>query len=176
MKLTKITAMIAAAAAVLTLASCNGESDPAPAGMITASGDAALYDLYVPDEWSVDLSTGMTCAYASPTDPSSVSVTTWTPKYTDTTLDEWWEGYISDISMVFGDVKEIASENTLLGGEAAVRHEYTAVFAEVEYHYMVIGALHNNVVYVFTYTSQGDKYEEHMEDVETILEFFAYKS
>lgn len=168
--------MIAAVAATLTLASCKGEPDPAPAGMITASSDAALYDLYVPDEWSVDISTGMTCAYASPADPSSVSVTTWTPKYTDTTLDEWWMDYISDVSLVFSDVNEINSENTLLGGEAAVRHEYTARFAEVEYHYMVIGALHSGVVYVFTYTSQGESFDEHMEDVNQILEFFAYKS
>lgn len=176
MKIKKLTAMIAATAAALTLVSCNGEVNPAPAGMITASSDAALYDLYVPDEWSIDISTGMTCAYASPTDPSSVSVTTWTPKYTDVTLDEWWTNYVSDISLVFSDVKEIASENTLLGGEAAVRHEYTAVFAEVEYHYMVIGALHGGIVYVFTYTSQGDSFDSHMEDVNTILEFFAYKS
>jgi hypothetical protein len=176
MNFKKIASLIAAAAAALTLASCSSSSDQAPAGMITASGDAALYDLYVPDDWSVDISTGMTCAYVSKNDPSSVSVTTWTPQYTDTTLDDWWEGYLSDISLAFDNVTEISSENTLLGGEAAVRHEYTATFADVEYHYMVIGALHGDIVYVFTYTSQGDSYEDNMDDVNTVLEYFDYRS
>lgn len=67
----KLSLIIAVVMCVLTLASCGKADEFVPAGFKKASNDNADYTLYVPEGWTVDMSTGVTTAYA--TDRSSVS-------------------------------------------------------------------------------------------------------
>ena len=106
----KKTLCILAAVLLLSLSACNKDTT-APAGFVTASGEAARYSFYVPKEWTVDLSTGATSAYFSTEDPSSVSVMTWELPASDTTLDDWWSMNQEDIQMIyflgFQDLEEL---------------------------------------------------------------------
>ncbi|MBQ4606920.1 MAG: hypothetical protein IJB15_09440, partial [Clostridia bacterium] len=55
---------LALALAMLTMTGCGADAD-APTGYKTASGEAADYAFFVPDDWTVDLTTGATSAYCS---------------------------------------------------------------------------------------------------------------
>ena len=94
MKKSALRAIAAAFALTLTLsaASCKNTDEYAPpAGYTLASNENADYCLYVPDKWTVDMSTAAAGAYYSATDPSSVSVMGWELQNYDSSLDEWWE-------------------------------------------------------------------------------------
>lgn len=56
------------------LAACsNGADDFVPAGFKQIAADEADYRLYVPDNWTVDMSTGVTSAFVSEKDRSNIS-------------------------------------------------------------------------------------------------------
>ena len=58
-----------AAGSVFTLAACkNSEDTWQPAGMKLASSEDADYRLWIPESWTVDMSTGIKSAYVSSAD------------------------------------------------------------------------------------------------------------
>lgn len=161
---------IIAVAALLLLAGC--DKDPnAPAGMKTASGEGADYTLFVPEDWTVDITTGATGAYCSNADTSGVLVTTWDLPHTDTTLDEWWETNLQEIQDVYRDVNVEGSENILIDGNHGVKYTWTGTLGAYTYRVMQAATTKNGSVYLFTYTSLPDLYESHMEEVDQMLEF-----
>ena len=116
--------LIIAAAAALLMTGCNADPN-APTGMKTASGEGADYTLFVPEDWTVDITTGATGAYYSNADTSGVLVTTWDLPHTDTTLDEWWETNLQEIQSVYQDVQVEGSENILIDGNHGVKYTWT---------------------------------------------------
>ena len=133
MKKSALRAIAAAFALTLTLsaASCKNTDEYAPpAGYTLASNENADYCLYVPDKWTVDMSTAAAGAYYSVTDPSSVSVMGWDLQNYDSSLDEWWETNKTDLALVFTDFNEISEENTTLDELYAKRYTYTAMLGE----------------------------------------------
>lgn len=162
--------LIIALSAVLLLAGCNKDPD-APTGMKTASGEGADYTLFVPDDWTVDITTGATGAYYSNADTSGVLVTSWDLPNTDTTLDEWWETNLDEIQNVYTDVTVEDSENILIDGNHAVKYTWTGTLGDYTYRVLQAATIKNGNVYLFTYTSLPDLYESHMEDVDQMLEF-----
>lgn len=164
------------AAFAFSLAACSDKGEYAPpAGYVLASNEDADYCLFVPDEWTVDMSTAAAGAYYSGSDPSSVSVMAWELEHTDTTIDEWWETNKTDIDLVFADVEVVAEENTTLDELYAKRYTYTAALGEHTYKFMQEAAIKDGSVYVFTYTSLADNYDSHIDEVEEILSFVVIK-
>ncbi len=157
------------ASTVLSLVSCGGDKS-APMGMITASGESADYYFFVPEDWTVDLSTKASGAYFSESDPSSVSVTSWELENTDTTLDEWWAINLADIELVFENVTVTSEKNTTLDGLYAKEYVYTASLGENNYKIAQTAVIKNSVVYVFTYTSTVESYDAHTADVAKMTE------
>lgn len=161
---------ILAIISMLLLTGCN--QDPhAPAGMKTASGEGADYTLFVPEDWTVDITTGATGAYFSNTDTSGVLVTTWDLPHTDTTLDEWWETNLQEIENVYKDVNVEGSENVLIDGNHGVQYTWTGTLGAYTYRILQAATVKNGSVYLFTYTSLPDLYDSHLEEVEQMLEF-----
>ncbi len=178
MKKNAMRAMAAALALFLSLtaASCEEKDEYAPpAGYELASNEDVDYCLYVPDDWTVDMSTAAAGAYYSATDPSSVSVMGWDLDHYDTSLDEWWEVNKKDLELVFTDFTEVSEENTTLDGLYAKRYTYTAKLGENNYKFMQEAAIKDGYVYVFTYTSLEDIYDSHLDEVEEILGFMVIK-
>ena len=165
---------LALALAMLTITGCNADAD-APTGYKTASGEAADYAFFVPDDWTVDLTTGATSAYCSTEDPSSISVMAWELPNTDTTLDEWWEMNLEDISMVFRNLDVAAPETLTLDGVHAQKYVYTADLGEFSYKIQQTAAIKGGSVYLVTYTSLADTYDAHLEEVNNMLSFFLFK-
>ncbi len=160
--------------AVTTLVSC-GQTNSAPMGFKEISDEGVTYHLYVPDEWTTDISTGMTSAYYDGRDPSSVSVTAFELDGSVTSIDDYWTSYEADFKAVFPDYTLVSSDDALLGGTVAKEYVYTGTLSGTAYQFMQLVSFRKNQVYIFTYTASADKYESHLEDVAAILEYFAYK-
>lgn len=163
--------LIIAAAAALLMTGCSADPN-APTGMKTASGEGADYTLFVPEDWTVDITTGATGAYYSNADTSGVLVTTWDLPHTDTTLDEWWETNLQEIQSVYQDVQVEGSENILIDGNHGVKYTWTGTLGAYTYRVLQAATAKNGSVYLFTYTSLPELYESHMEDVDQMLEFW----
>lgn len=172
MKITK--KIIGLLLVVLTMTGCNADSE-APTGYKTASGEAADYTFFVPEEWTVDLSTGATSAYCSAEDPSSVSVMAWELPHSDTSLDEWWSMNLEDISIVFQNVEVAEPETLTLGGVHAQKYVYTADLGDYSYKIQQTAAIRSGSVYLVTYTSLVDTYDTHLEEVNNMLSFFLFR-
>lgn len=169
----KIFALLLAVSA-LALTGCDADNE-APTGYKTASGEAADYTFFVPEEWTVDLSTGATSAYCSTDDPSSVSVMAWELPHTDTTLDEWWDMNLEDISLVFQNVVVEEPENVTMDGVYGKKYTYTADLGEFSYKIQQTAAIKGGSVYLITYTSLADTYDTHLEEVGNMVSFFTFR-
>ena len=159
---------------LLVLSSC-GDTN-APDGMILASGEAASYTLLVPEDWKVDLSTGITSAHAEEGAPVSVSVTSYDLENTDSTVDEWWEINKTDLAVAFTDFKEITvGADTVLGGVNAKEYVYSAKLGGAEYVYHQVACVRGDgIVYIVTYTATPDTYESNLETFNKITSNFSF--
>ncbi len=175
--LTKLLPALILAGLTLTMASCNKTQDEfaPPAGFITASSEASDFYFYVPDDWTVDYSTAAAGAYFSADDPSSVSVMAWELEYTDTTVEEWWELNQSEIESVFTNFTLESSENTTINDLYAKKYIYTAALGDYDYRIMQAACVKNSTVYLFTYTSLPENFDEHTDEVSQMLSFLIIK-
>jgi len=171
-------------ASCLALASCGKSEDGVPNGMKKASSDAASYIFYVPEVWQCDVASGATTAYYSNSDTSSVSVMTFSLENSDATADDWWEGFEDDFKKVYDDFSIESREDTKLDGEDAVKYVFSGSLShgeeeKVEFKFMQIASVKRKPlsapeVYVITYTSSPDVYEEHLSDVQKMIDNFKF--
>lgn len=198
----KLSLILAVIMCILTLASCSQADNYVPAGYKKASNDNADYTLYVPEGWTVDMSTGVTTAYA--TDRSSVSfigfelddtvirfdhVTegdgTENENATDTgaedkdkivSLDDYWAYYSKAFEDTFSDMEYVSEgENTVVSGIEAKKYVYKATVTGVKYVFLQVVAIKDMTVYIFTYTAKDSSYESHVEEVTEILGYLEIK-
>ena len=166
-----MTAVLLAMTAIFTACGKNANDVDVPNGMILSCDPAITdYYLFVPQRWTVDLTTSASGAYYSNSDPSGVSMMVWELPNTDTTLDDWWTMNETDLQMVFADYTLESKENTTVSGNYAQKYVYTASLGENSYKIMQIGTLKGGKVYLFTYTSLADLYDSHLDDVAKITE------
>lgn len=157
----------------LSFASCGKDSYNVPIGMQIACDTSIVdYLLYVPEEWKVDMRTGVTTAYYSVNDPSNISVTM--SSLSEENLDKYFEKHLSDLQEVFTNISDIESANLLLAGEAANQYVYTAEFNDIEYKFWQVVCIHQSRVYTITYSSTTDNYDAHTADMQTALDLFCF--
>ncbi len=160
----------------VTLASCGSGSDSAPMGYREISDEGLNYHFYVPDDWTTDISTGMTSAYYNGRDPSNVSVTAF--ELDDTSInsvDAYWELNESDLKLIFPDLEYVSKDDVKLCGVDARQYIYTAKMSDTEYKFMQVVAIKSNEVYIFTYTATAENYDLHIEDVISMVDYFKFK-
>jgi hypothetical protein len=171
--------------ATLALVFCAcGETDTGvPDGMKLVENDKNTYKLFVPNEWTVSVSDGVSGAYAN--DKSNVSLMIMTASGDYQSLESFCQKYYKDMEATFKNVsaREEYTENQKLGQLPALKYVFT-IGAEasetepnaVQYKYMQIFALdqRTNQVYIFTYTAVADKYAEHLDDVNRIAAEFIH--
>ncbi len=159
------------------LCSCGGDAE-VPAGMkAVESSDDLSYNFFIPKDWIQDLSTGVVSAYYSTGDTSNISITTYNIDNYEKTLDDYVEEYMTGLDENLGEftLSEGYPQNTLLGGIGASKLEYTATFSGTQYKYMQLLCIYRGNMYVFTYTSNAEKYDSHMEEVNFMLDNFSFK-
>ncbi len=144
-------------------------------GFKEISDEALTYHLYVPDEWTPDISTGMTSAYFDGRDPSNISMTAFELDLSFTGLEEYWNSYEADLKSVFPNLEYVDRSEATLDGEPALQVIYTASMSDLDYKIMQLVSVKDNTIYIFTYTATADKYDAHIEDVIAMLDYFKFK-
>jgi len=175
-KLRRLTALILATVMLtLSFTACKKEEGDAPNGMMTLSNELVDYNLYVPSGWVADTSTRFISAYVSDIDRTNISMEAFELESSETTLASFWEGYKADFEATFSEMEyAVEGETMLLGGVPANRYVYTATVTGVQYKFMQVVAIKGLTVYIFTYTAKPDKYDEHLQAVDAILEYFTF--
>ena len=158
------------------LTACKKAGD-APEGMMLASHeDKANYFFYVPDDWIIDLQTGATTVHVSSKDLSSVSVTTWLLEHTDDTVDTWYENQREGLNAGFTDFTEESVRETTVDGVYAKEYTYTAKLGGGEERkYRQVAAIKSGTVYVISYSTTPELFDEHNSDVDDIIEEFRFR-
>ena len=161
----------------MLLTACGNDNATAPMGFMEISDDGVSYDLFVPDEWTADISTGMTAAYYSGIDTSNISMMAF--ELTDNKImsaKDYWATYEPGLKAMFADLTYVGEpDDVTLDGVASAQYIYTGTISGVQYKFMQIITVRNAQVYIFTYTAEVDKYDSHIEDVLAILGNFRFK-
>ncbi|MBR5538392.1 MAG: hypothetical protein IKU61_00685 [Clostridia bacterium] len=158
---------------VLSFSACGESNYNVPLGMqIASDSDNVDYLLYVPEEWTVDMRTGVTTAYYSVNDPSNISVTMHPLKLAN--ADAFFDNHIADLNAVFTDVSDIETANLILDKESANQYVYTAKFNDIEYKFWQVICIRKARVYTITYSSTTENYDAHTADMQTALDLFCF--
>lgn len=173
--LARILTVIIIAAVALTAVGCEKDEFAPPKGMVTASDDTATFYLYVPDNWTVDYTTGTGGAYFSSSDPSSVFATAWEMPNSDSTVEDWWAINLPEVSTIFGNFQLLSEDTTVVDGLEARSYVYTGDLGEYSYKFMQVAFIKDGSVYLITYSSTIENFDSHMGDVEKVLEYFTVK-
>lgn len=177
-----MTKMITAASALLlvfaltfSLGACMKGKDGAPMGLQLASMEEAEYRFYVPDEWTVDLSTGIASAYVSEANRTNLSLTAYELTDDVKTIDDYWAKYEAGFAEIFSDYELLGSENILLDSFGAKTYEYKASLGGIGYHFSQTICIHGETVYIITYTAGSDQlFDDHFEDYAVAIQFFKF--
>lgn len=159
------------------LCGCSNNKKAAPDGMkAVESSDNLDYNIFIPETWTQDLSTGVISAYCKSSDLSNISVTQFNLEDTDT-LAKHVEDYVNELKENLAEftLSKDYPQNTLLGGTAASKIEYTAKLVGNEYKYMQVICIRKGTIYFFTYTSLSERYDEHADEVKSILDNFSFR-
>ena len=167
----KITALILSLIAVFALASCSGSD--APSGMKLASNEVSDFYFYVPQNWTVDMSTGVASAYYSEKDRSNISMTSYALS-SEMTVDAYWESIRSTYAALFAEMSEPEVKTTALDGVEAKQYTYVAKAGTEQFKIMQIFCVKGETVYVFTFTATPEKFEEHIDKVALVLAEFRF--
>lgn len=169
--LIRVTAVLLLAVMALTAVSCK-KDDGTPDGMQNVAIPDATYDLFVPEGWLPQTSSGVSGARVSNVDTSNVTVTFYVPD-TDLDAETYWkehcvpaftpaEGHVG--LPAFAVVEE--GTDTTLGGVNAKRYVFTFEMDGVKYKQMQIIAVEDSVVYTLQYHATEANYANHTDVVE----------
>lgn len=187
----KIVLVLLSALLVLSCASCATKERGVPDGMKNATAADADYRLYVPSVWNVNTAYGVSGAYYSLAQQSTVSV----QKYPVSAemeaamaenaieggarLDWFWEeeckAAVSELALG-GSVQVVEETNNLLtlGGCNAHRFHSKATVEGKNLHFVHVIAEKNAAFYVFSFIAAGDLYEMLLPNVESMLQSFVF--
>ena len=156
------------------LVSCKKDTT-VPDGMKLASGDSATYYLYIPEDWVVDLSTAATSAHVSNSDKSNISVMAWSLPNTDDTVDTWHEAAVEEYKITFTDYEEVSATEATVSGVFAKDYVYTAKLGGEERQYRQVAAVKSGIVYVITYSTTPELFDDYLDEVDSIISEFIIK-
>ncbi len=136
----------------------------------------AGFELYVPDAYSVDFSSGM----VSVTREDGTSINMSKATYTGVSVDKYWEHRKEELEPLCDKITsedgETVSSITVINpgsfvdvGRNAYSYEYTYSINGVKYHVYQVMIVSGMNGYVFTYTAYDELYGEHLEEAKTVL-------
>lgn len=184
----KIISLFLIIATLLFVLCACGEETGVPEGMKLVENDKNTYKLFVPEEWTVNISDGISAAYAN--DKSNISLMIMNASSEYQSLESFCQKYYKDMENTFRDVsaREEYTENQKFGALPALRYVYTigpdapaegeqaAESTAPQYKFLQIFALDqgSNQVYIFTYTALADNYSAHLDEVNKIITEFIH--
>lgn len=175
--------------AAMLLCGCAAEDNWVPKGMQIVQNENTKdeYTLYVPDDWTVDLSTGVTSAYAADRSNVIMTVTRLSTDDRYMKVSEYWSKYAQDCRNTFSDFRYLNVEEgkeqpadadagvaVTLGGSAAQKYTYAFTVTGTEYQCISVICIRGGDAYMLHYTAMTANFEKHTEEVEKIITNFAF--
>ena len=145
-----------------------------------AVADYNAYRFYVPTAWTVDMQTGITSAYVSADDRSSVSLSCYYPSNASiTSIETYWDALQKSYKALYADYTvvdkpEDGEEPAKIAGLDGARYVFTGTNGGVTYRVMQIFFIRGSYIYTFTYTATDAAYESHLDEVARIAEAIAF--
>ena len=172
----KITSILLLITTVLLLLSFTGckKNDGVPEGMqLVVGGENDAFSFYAPEEWTVANLGTVGCAYVSKIDTTSMTFTE--AEMPEGSVKEYFESEKSKFP--YGIDVKVNGESCSFGNASklALKYVYTYTYDGTSFTCMQIFVVENNRFYIFTYTATTDKYDEHIEDVIAMLDYFNFK-
>ena len=171
--------MLALCTCALLLCSCNKNDDGIPDGMQLVTSEYADCKLFVPNDWTPEITTGVLVAKAS--DNSNVSLQKMTPSGQYTSFDAYFrEDYFKKLQNTYAKItlleEECSTENQKFSTvqNSALRYVYTVESDGTVYKIMQYFSYYSGYLYILTYTAQENLFAEHLEDVYSIAANFVY--
>lgn len=161
----------------LSLVACGkDEIDTPPYTQLASDPTVVDFYLFVPDNWTVDISTGTATAYYSINDPTNICATLnqLTVVNTEDPYGAYFASFSKQFADVFGDPEGVETSNLLLDGHDARQYVYTAAFGGIEYKFWQVVCIRQGRVYTVTYSSTVENYEKHAADMQEALGNFRF--
>jgi len=180
-KLSLIALLLALIMCASALVGCSGGQEAgSPDGMKLASNEESGYLMYVPDVencWKVDRSGLYTSAcYSSGDDATNISATAFdVVQGANVTVESWWEDFVPNLKETYAEMSDIAVKDAKIDGIKGKEYSFSGKLAGNEYKYIITAVIKDAYVYYITYTSTPEFYEEHLEDLESVINNFKFK-
>ena len=150
----------------------------APAGMKAAFGDDVAYCLYVPESWEILMDDAIYGARVA-SDGTSVSVVPYMPMDVEQiSVQEYFDRSRElMVEMAGEDGFELISdtEKVNLGERQATVYEFRMRVGGTTYRYRQYIAAYKSMIYCLTYTAQESAYDAHLQELNYIVEAFAFR-
>ena len=146
-----------------------------PEGMKLASDKSIEYRLFVPKSWVCDPESGMSDAYYPESGKPNVSVTSFVPDTSMSVKDYFLlceEDYKKELPEYS---REAEPTERTVGGRAAYSYTYTVRADGADIKIMQTLLAYDSCFYTITYTARAEDFEEHMNDVNAILDAFKFR-
>ena len=143
-----------------------------PEGMKRASEEEIEYRFYVPQSWICYSESGRSEAYYPESEKPNVTVTSYaqsviaTPEEYFAIAEEEYKKSISGYELLS------TSEEFKVSGRKAISYTYKAIYDGVEFRIMQTVFAYNGAAYSITYTALADCFDDHLNDVNKMLEAF----
>ena len=171
--------MLALCFCALILCSCNKQNDEIPDGMQLVTSEYFDSKFFVPSDWTPEITTGTLVAKAS--DNSNVSIQKMAASGSYASADDYFRtDYFPKITTTFKTVtlleEECSVENQKFGtvNNGAVKYVYVLESDGSVYKIMQYFSLYSGYLYILTYTAEQSVFDEHLEDVASIVSNFVY--
>lgn len=130
---------------------------------------------YVPNSWSVDRTSEIPTAVFSNdgTDSSNVTMMSYLLKDGPLTAEQYWEK--TKAELIYDYEVLSTDKDAKLGGIPSYAVEYKMGLVDMTYRVKQVFCATSNMVYVFTYTSDKDHYNAHMNAVDEMLTMFEFR-
>ena len=161
--------------AMLMLVGCSQQGEEIPENMQLASREDVAYCLYVPKTWNVNTDSGVSSAYYSSGDDANVSVMSYMPEGESMSIADYWALTEESYNTSFDAYTLDSTETTLLGGRKAGKYTFSLTIGGEEVRMMQIIAAYNQMFYIFTYTAAPETFEQHLSEVQTIVDNFTFR-
>ena len=146
-----------------------------PEGMKLVTGNDVAYRFFAPESWVVGDAEAASLVYASESDRSNVTVTSYAAPDGYSVANYWedTEKYYKDALKDYTLVGEPA-ESTM-GGKRATVYEYTYSLGGVSYKCRQSICVFGYMIVVMTYTALPENYDAHMGEVEQMQEILTFR-
>ena len=121
----KILALSLALLMTLCMIACSSQDTDVPEGMQSATLEGEPFRLFVPQSWTINTASGISSAYVSPTSKNMITARYYTPADDTMTLSEYIEFCVSSYEKTVDSFALIEQIPAILGGEDAIKLNYT---------------------------------------------------